>query len=85
MKLGTMSAQLAGSLADADRVFCYAHNLGWDAQAALSPLGVKAACFGDIDQLVAAIIAVARPTDTILVMSNGGFAGIHEQLLRALR
>ena len=84
MKLGTMSAQLAGSLADADQVFCYARNLDWDVQAALSPLGTKAACFGDIDQLVAAIVTVARPTDIVLVMSNGGFAGIHQRLLQAL-
>jgi UDP-N-acetylmuramate: L-alanyl-gamma-D-glutamyl-meso-diaminopimelate ligase len=84
MKLGTMSAQLAGSLADADRVFCYARNLGWDARAALSPLGAKAACFDDVDQLVTAIVTVARATDTVLVMSNGGFAGIHQRLLQAL-
>jgi UDP-N-acetylmuramate: L-alanyl-gamma-D-glutamyl-meso-diaminopimelate ligase len=85
MKLGTMSAQLAGSLADADQVFCYAHDLGWNVQAALAPLGAKAECFDNIGQMVAAIAAVAQPTDTVLVMSNGGFAGIHEQLLHALQ
>jgi UDP-N-acetylmuramate: L-alanyl-gamma-D-glutamyl-meso-diaminopimelate ligase len=39
MKLGAMKDALPGSLAHADRVFCYAANLGWDAVAALAPLG----------------------------------------------
>ena len=44
MKLGAMKDALPGSLAAADRVFCYAANLGWDAAAALAPLGAKATC-----------------------------------------
>jgi UDP-N-acetylmuramate: L-alanyl-gamma-D-glutamyl-meso-diaminopimelate ligase len=84
MKLGTMSAQLAGSLEDADQVFCYAHNLGWDVRSALAPLGARAQCFNDIEQLVIAIVANARGGDHVLVMSNGGFAGVHERLLQAL-
>src|SRR4029077_5587548 len=42
MKLGTMNAALPQSLAQADQVFCYAANLGWDAAAALAPLGARA-------------------------------------------
>jgi UDP-N-acetylmuramate: L-alanyl-gamma-D-glutamyl-meso-diaminopimelate ligase len=33
---------------------------------------------------VAQIVATARPGDSILVMSNGGFGGIHDKLLQAL-
>ncbi|MGI9024994.1 MAG: UDP-N-acetylmuramate:L-alanyl-gamma-D-glutamyl-meso-diaminopimelate ligase [Burkholderiaceae bacterium] len=98
MKLGTMKAALAASLADADRVFGYGAKhgkdaLGWDLAAALSPLnegrdpgatGVKAAAFDAIDQLVAAIVIAAQPGDHVLVMSNGGFGGIHDRLLAAL-
>ncbi|HEY6897265.1 MAG TPA: UDP-N-acetylmuramate:L-alanyl-gamma-D-glutamyl-meso-diaminopimelate ligase [Rhodocyclaceae bacterium] len=84
MKLGTMKAQLPGSLAAADQVFCYGHNLGWDPAEALAPLGDKAGTFGDLDALVAAIAAAARPGDQVLVMSNGGFGGIHGKLLAAL-
>jgi UDP-N-acetylmuramate: L-alanyl-gamma-D-glutamyl-meso-diaminopimelate ligase len=84
MKLGTMSALLADSLAEADQVFCYSHGLGWDVQAALSSIGNKARCFEDIESLIAAVTAIARPTDTILVMSNGGFGGIHDRLLQTL-
>jgi UDP-N-acetylmuramate: L-alanyl-gamma-D-glutamyl-meso-diaminopimelate ligase len=85
MKLGVMKARLPGSLADADRVYCYAAHLGWDVAEALSPLGEKAAVTGDLDALVDGIAREARTGDHILVMSNGGFGGIHGKLLAALR
>jgi len=84
MKLGTMSSQLPDALAGADLAFCYTADLGWDAAAALAPMGERARAIGDIDALVAAVVAEARPGDRILVMSNGAFGGIHDRLLAAL-
>jgi UDP-N-acetylmuramate: L-alanyl-gamma-D-glutamyl-meso-diaminopimelate ligase len=84
MKLGTMKAALPGSLAGADRVFCYAANLGWDAAAALAPLGPRAEVHDDLDRLVDAVAGNAHPGDHVLVMSNGGFGGVHARLLDAL-
>ncbi|MCX7170889.1 MAG: UDP-N-acetylmuramate:L-alanyl-gamma-D-glutamyl-meso-diaminopimelate ligase, partial [Proteobacteria bacterium] len=84
MKLGTMKAQLPDSLADADAVFCYARQLGWDAAAVLAPLGDKARSFDDLGTLVSAVAAMAQSGDQVLVMSNGGFGGVHEKLLKAL-
>lgn len=84
MKLGSMKALLPESLQEADEVWCYAHNLGWDAAEALAPLGHKAQVFDGLEEMVRCIAASARPGDQILVMSNGGFGGIHEKLLRAL-
>ena len=84
MKLGTMKAQLPASLASADVVFCYAHNLGWDAGAALAPLGKQASVYEDLMSLVAAVRNCAQPGDSVLVMSNGGFGGVHGLLLDAL-
>ncbi len=84
MKLGVMKDALPGSLKDADLVFCYAGNLGWDARGALSPLGDKAVVKDDLNELIEAIVAAARPGDQILVMSNGGFGGIHGKLLERL-
>lgn len=81
MKLGVMKAALPGSLHDADHVFCYGANLGWDAAEALRPLGAKATTCDDLGALVEAIAAEARPGDHVLVMSNGGFGGIHQKLL----
>ncbi|MBS0320339.1 MAG: UDP-N-acetylmuramate:L-alanyl-gamma-D-glutamyl-meso-diaminopimelate ligase [Proteobacteria bacterium] len=84
MKLGTMKAALPGSLAAADRVYCYGANLGWDAAAALAPLRERAQVAGDLDTLVADIAREARSGDHVVVMSNGSFGGIHDKLLRAL-
>jgi len=84
MKLGSMKAQSPNSLADADAVFCYARQLGWDAAAVLAPLGDKARSFDDLGTLVSAVAAVAQSGDQVLVMSNGGFGGVHEKLLKAL-
>ena len=85
MKLGVMKSQLPDSLVEADRVFCYAANLGWDAAEALAPLGEKAMVADDLDAIVAEVALEARAGDHILVMSNGGFGGIHGKLLSALR
>jgi len=84
MKLGVMKDRLADSLKDADLVFCYTKDLGWDAAAALEPLGERALAQDDLDLLVSRIAAAARPGDRVLVMSNGGFGGIHQRLLTAL-
>jgi UDP-N-acetylmuramate: L-alanyl-gamma-D-glutamyl-meso-diaminopimelate ligase len=85
MKLGVMKDALPASLRDADAVFCYANNLGWDAAAALAPIQQKAQTYDDLDQLVAAVTAMAQPGDHVLVMSNGGFGGVHQKLLQALQ
>ncbi|MCO5119803.1 MAG: UDP-N-acetylmuramate:L-alanyl-gamma-D-glutamyl-meso-diaminopimelate ligase [Burkholderiaceae bacterium] len=84
MKLGVMRAALAGSLADADLSFCYAGSLDWSPREALAELGARASVHEDIDAMVAAIVAAAAAGDRILVMSNGGFQGIHGRLLDAL-
>ena len=84
MKLGVMKAQLPDSLMAADAVFCYAGGVDWDVAGALNPLGAKLDVRTDLDALVSAIVAEARPGDHVLVMSNGGFGGIHQKLLEAL-
>lgn len=85
MKLGTMKDRLAPSLASADKVFCHAEHLDWDVAGALAPLGEKARVEHELDALVAAVVAEARSGDQILVMSNGGFGGVHDKLLGGLR
>ena len=84
MKLGTMKAALPGALAQADRVYCYAAGLGWDPASALAPLGSRAQVFDDLDALVRAVAADACAGDHVLVMSNGGFGGVHTRLLDAI-
>lgn len=85
MKLGVMKNALPASLAQADLVFCYQANLGWDAGAALAPIANKTQVHDDLTQLILAIKQVATAGDHVLVMSNGGFGGIHQKLLDALK
>jgi UDP-N-acetylmuramate: L-alanyl-gamma-D-glutamyl-meso-diaminopimelate ligase len=84
MKLGVMKAQLPASLVEADAVFCYANGLGWDAAGALAALGERARTYDVLDALVADVAAAAQAGDHVLVMSNGGFGGVHQKLLDAL-
>ena len=85
MKLGTMATQLPDSLRDAALAFCHTAGLDWDVAGALAPMGERAACFGDIDSLINAVVAAARPGDHLVCMSNGGFGGIHGKLIAALQ
>jgi UDP-N-acetylmuramate: L-alanyl-gamma-D-glutamyl-meso-diaminopimelate ligase len=84
MKLGAMKAQLPWALEEADLSFCHTGGLDWNAAEALRPLGARAISAPTIDELVAKIVAAARPGDHALCMSNGGFGGIHTKLLAAL-
>jgi len=84
MKQGIWKDDLARSLDDAQAVFCYTRGLGWDAAGALASLGARLTAGDDLAALVQAITVEARDGDTVLVMSNGGFDGIHGQLLAAL-
>jgi UDP-N-acetylmuramate: L-alanyl-gamma-D-glutamyl-meso-diaminopimelate ligase len=88
-----MKAQLPGSLEQVDKVFAYGANtgkesLGWDLAEVLSPLNIKeqgkAFAFDDLDILVGVLAKEARPGDHVLVMSNGGFGGVHQKLLKAI-
>lgn len=85
MKLGVHNKTLAPSLADADAVFFYqADSLKWDLTSIAEQCRQKAQVLTDIDLLVEAIMQEAQPGDQILVMSNGGFGGIHTKLLNRL-
>jgi len=84
MKLGRMQERLARALAGADLVYCYAHDLGWEPSQALAPLGTRATVHHDIAQLVDDLARALQPGDHVLVMSNGGFGGVHDKLLARL-
>ncbi|UCF75395.1 MAG: UDP-N-acetylmuramate:L-alanyl-gamma-D-glutamyl-meso-diaminopimelate ligase, partial [Betaproteobacteria bacterium] len=81
MKLGVMNDRLAPSLDRADRVFCYSAGVQWDAAAVLAALGAKAETNADFDALLERVAVSLVPGDHVVIMSNGGFNGIHEKLL----
>jgi len=86
MKLGAMKDALPGSLTDADLVFGFGSekSLGWSLASALAPMGATASAYEDLDLMVKAVVGQARPGDHVVVMSNGGFGGVHQKLLDAL-
>ena len=85
MKLGVMTAQLPHALETADIAFCHAGGLDWDARLALGPMVDRAHVADTLEQLVQQVKAAVRGGDHVLCMSNGGFGGVHEKLLAALK
>ncbi|MDN6296466.1 MAG: UDP-N-acetylmuramate:L-alanyl-gamma-D-glutamyl-meso-diaminopimelate ligase [Halomonas sp.] len=85
MRQGALKARLNDSVTDADHAFWYQPpGLDWSLGELIAPQGERASLHHDIDALVAAVVNKASPADRIVVMSNGGFGGIHERLLAAL-
>ncbi|MFO1371226.1 MAG: UDP-N-acetylmuramate:L-alanyl-gamma-D-glutamyl-meso-diaminopimelate ligase [Candidatus Competibacteraceae bacterium] len=86
MKLGVFKDSLAPALAVADAVVLYqAPDLGWDLGAVAAALGARGQVCHSLDDTLAAIQTQAKPGTQVLIMSNGGFGGIHERLLNMLR
>jgi UDP-N-acetylmuramate: L-alanyl-gamma-D-glutamyl-meso-diaminopimelate ligase len=86
MKLGVHREQLAPALQLADRTwFLDSPDLGWELPPAVAALGARASFATSVDALVKGIAEDSRPGDQVLVMSNGGFGGLHDKLLATLR
>lgn len=86
MKLGTHRDALAHSLRAADEIWMYqGPSVQWDVAGAVAPLGERAKVARDLEQLLQSLAGNAKPRDHVLIMSNGGFGGIHEKLLARLR
>ena len=86
MKMGVHRTHLAPSLAVADKTWLLnAPDLGWDLAGAVSGMGGRVSLAASVDELVKGLAAEAREGDHVLVMSNGGFGGLHGKLLTALR
>ena len=59
-------------------------DLGWDADAVVASLGPKGRLARSVDELVSGLAGSATDGDQVLIMSNGGFGGLHGKLLEAL-
>src|SRR5690349_9073473 len=86
MKMGVHRDTLAPSLAGADQVWMFAPpDLGWDAGAVARSLGDKGRSAATVDELLQGLLGSVKTGDQVLIMSNGGFGGLHGKLLDALR
>jgi UDP-N-acetylmuramate: L-alanyl-gamma-D-glutamyl-meso-diaminopimelate ligase len=85
MRMGVHRDLLAPSLAGADEVWLYTPpDLGWDAAPVLAGLGGRGHGRGDVAALARDLARTLRSGDHALIMSNGGFGGLHEKLLAEL-
>ncbi|MCW8844243.1 MAG: UDP-N-acetylmuramate:L-alanyl-gamma-D-glutamyl-meso-diaminopimelate ligase [Gammaproteobacteria bacterium] len=86
MKLGIHKDELAESLRLADRVWALqTPGLDWSLESALAPLGQRIEVSRAVEDLADRLVAEARPGDHVLIMSNGGFGGLHGKLLSRLQ
>ncbi len=86
MKLGTHREPLKHSLRDAQQVWLYqGPDVKWDISSLAQELGSNASVHKNIDDMVNALVKSLKPGDHVLIMSNGGFGGIHEKLLAKLQ
>jgi UDP-N-acetylmuramate: L-alanyl-gamma-D-glutamyl-meso-diaminopimelate ligase len=86
MRMGVHRDTLAAAFAGANEVWLYTPaDLGWDAGPVLAALGARGHASGDVNTLARELASAARPGDQMLIMSNGGFGGLHEKLLGELR
>ncbi|MEZ8842404.1 UDP-N-acetylmuramate:L-alanyl-gamma-D-glutamyl-meso-diaminopimelate ligase [Vibrio splendidus] len=85
MKRGVHKETLADSLKQADSTYLFQpDNIDWSVQDVADACHQPAHVSDDMDAFVARIVSEAQAGDQILVMSNGGFGGIHQKLLDAL-
>ncbi|MBQ0727615.1 UDP-N-acetylmuramate:L-alanyl-gamma-D-glutamyl-meso-diaminopimelate ligase [Thalassolituus oleivorans] len=81
MKLGHHKDQLAGSVASADKAFWFQPaDMGWSLAEVAERCDIPAQVYSDLDELVTAVVADARPGDWIVCMSNGSFQGLSKRL-----
>lgn len=86
MKLGAHRDGLPASVVQADRVYWYAPaNLGWDLAATVAGSTVPTEVCDSLESIIAGVKAHAAPGTQVVVMSNGGFGGLHGKLAAALQ
>ena len=86
MKLGAHRDGLPESVRDADQVIWYAPpNLGWDLAETAAQCAVPAIVADSLEAIIARVKSQARPGTHVVIMSNGGFGGLHLKLAEALK
>ncbi|RZU36968.1 UDP-N-acetylmuramate: L-alanyl-gamma-D-glutamyl-meso-diaminopimelate ligase [Fluviicoccus keumensis] len=86
MRMGTHKDGLAASASDADQVIWYQPDgLDWNLEPVIADSPVPAKVMRNIDAIVAELVAQTLDGDAVVIMSNGGFGGIHGKLVTALK
>lgn len=86
MKMGVHQHTLAKSWQQADEVLLFEPpGMDWSLADAAKTSATPARCYHDVEHIVQRVKDEHQPGDHILVMSNGGFEGIHQRLLDILQ
>ncbi|WP_285424302.1 UDP-N-acetylmuramate:L-alanyl-gamma-D-glutamyl-meso-diaminopimelate ligase [Pseudomonas sp. efr-133-TYG-103a] len=86
MKLGAHRDGLPESVAQADQVVWYSPaNLGWDLGATAAECTVPAVVCDSLEGIIERVKSQAQPGTHVVIMSNGGFGGLHNKLAEALK
>ena len=86
MRMGSHKDELADSARLADQVIWYQpEGLDWDLQPVVDAAPNAAVIARSLQQIIDSIVAQAGEGDAVVIMSNGGFGGLHQKLLTALK
>lgn len=85
MRMGVHKEKLAASLAEADQIFLFQPaDINWALDSVINELGEKARLCNSVDDMIDELIKMMQAGDHIMIMSNGGFEGLHQKLLKAM-
>jgi UDP-N-acetylmuramate: L-alanyl-gamma-D-glutamyl-meso-diaminopimelate ligase len=85
MRMGVHTAHLAQAVAKADCVLWFnPPNLSWDLDGVIAASTVPSERYDNVDDLLHAIVKQSQPNSHIVIMSNGGFGGVHTRLIDQL-
>ena len=85
MRMGVHKQALPTSVSDADHVIWFQpKGLDWQMEDVVDACGEQACLFEDIEAIIAHLVKHVEPHDAVVLMSNGGFQGIHTKLAEAL-
>jgi len=86
MRMGVHRSSLGESLSKSDRCFLLEpDDLDWDLKSVIDTKDGKSQTFSDIESIIESVVKIVQAGDHILIMSNGGFGGIHSRLIEALK
>lgn len=82
MRMGVHKDKIAGSLQQADQVLLFQPaEINWGLGTVVEQLGNKADLFTSTDAIINTLSTTMMPGDHVIIMSNGGFEGLHKRLI----
>ena len=85
MRMGVFGTQLRDALQIADYIALFEPaGLGWNSQKMMEGSQQPFSISASIDELIKQVCKTAKTGDHVVIMSNGGFGGVHQKLLDAL-